>query len=68
MVCSFGAGLSVIPLMITVELFDSSARNKANSVACMVNWISNLFVTLSFPFINVTFLIIKVYSIITCII
>ena len=55
MICSFGAGLGVIPNLIAVELFDSSARNKANSVACMVNWLSNLCVTLSFQFINVIF-------------
>jgi MFS family permease len=34
----FGAGSGSIPNLITVELFDSNERGKANSVACLVNW------------------------------
>lgn len=42
-----------IPWLITGELFDSSARAKAGTIACFTNWTCNSLVTFLFPAIQV---------------
>jgi len=37
-IISFGAGSGSITNLITVELFASNVRGKANSLACLINW------------------------------
>ena len=48
----FSIGPGAIPWLITSELFESSARGKATSIAVFVNWFSNFIVTVTFPFIE----------------
>ncbi|CAD6197531.1 unnamed protein product [Caenorhabditis auriculariae] len=51
-VISFATGPGTIPWFFVSEIFDSSARGNANSIAVMVNWMANLFVGLTFLPIN----------------
>jgi hypothetical protein len=51
----FSIGPGAIPWFITAELFNSNARGKASSIAVLVNWLSNFTVTITFPFLEVTF-------------
>ncbi|CAI5442071.1 unnamed protein product [Caenorhabditis angaria] len=51
-VISFATGPGAIPWFFVSEIFDSSARGNANSIAVMVNWAANLVVGLSFLPIN----------------
>jgi hypothetical protein len=45
--------IGAIPWLITSELFDSSARGKATSIACFANWGGNLLVVAVYPSILV---------------
>lgn len=49
---SLAIGPGGIPWLITSELFDSSARGKATSIAGFVNWTCNSLVCFLFPFLN----------------
>ncbi|KHJ83767.1 transporter, major facilitator family protein [Oesophagostomum dentatum] len=51
-VFSFAAGPGAIPWFFVSEIFASSARGNANSIAVMVNWTANLLVGLSFLTLN----------------
>uniref|UniRef100_A0A8R1DHT0 MFS domain-containing protein n=1 Tax=Caenorhabditis japonica TaxID=281687 RepID=A0A8R1DHT0_CAEJA len=51
-VISFATGPGAIPWFFVSEIFDSSARGNANSIAVMVNWAANLIVGLTFLPIN----------------
>ncbi|CCD72383.1 Facilitated glucose transporter protein 1 [Caenorhabditis elegans] len=51
-VISFATGPGAIPWFFVSEIFDSSARGNANSIAVMVNWAANLLVGLTFLPIN----------------
>lgn len=60
----FAIGPGAIPWLITSELFDSSARGKATSIACFVNWTCNYLVVLSYPYIQViNFLVVEMVNI-----
>jgi SP family facilitated glucose transporter-like MFS transporter 1 len=51
-----------VPWFITAEIFNSNARGKASSIAVLVNWLANFIVTISFPFIEVCFILIFLLS------
>ncbi|KHJ89440.1 MFS transporter, SP family [Oesophagostomum dentatum] len=51
-VISFATGPGSIPWFFVSEIFASSARGNANSIAVMVNWTANLLVGLSFLSLN----------------
>ncbi|CAI2347299.1 unnamed protein product [Caenorhabditis sp. 36 PRJEB53466] len=51
-VISFATGPGAIPWFFVSEIFASSARGNANSIAVMVNWAANLIVGLTFLPIN----------------
>uniref|UniRef100_A0A0N5AWS0 MFS domain-containing protein n=1 Tax=Syphacia muris TaxID=451379 RepID=A0A0N5AWS0_9BILA len=51
-VVSFATGPGAIPWFYVMELFSSEARASASSVACAVNWLSNVLVGLLFPVIQ----------------
>ena len=48
----FALGPGSIPWLITGELFKTSARPAATSVATLVNWVANLAVGLLFPLMD----------------
>ncbi|KIH67359.1 MFS transporter, SP family [Ancylostoma duodenale] len=54
-VISFATGPGSIPWFFVSEIFASSARSNANSIAVMVNWTANLIVGLTFLSINNAF-------------
>lgn len=49
-VCSFAVGLGPIPWLIVAEMFNAKYVATAMSLACIVNWLCNFLVGLSFPF------------------
>lgn len=51
-VISFATGPGSIPWFFVSEIFASSARGNANSIAVMVNWTANLIVGLTFLTLN----------------
>ncbi|EYB83059.1 hypothetical protein Y032_0344g3089 [Ancylostoma ceylanicum] len=51
-VISFATGPGSIPWFFVSEIFASSARGNANSIAVMVNWTANLIVGLTFLSLN----------------
>ncbi|VDO19116.1 unnamed protein product [Heligmosomoides polygyrus] len=51
-VISFATGPGSIPWFFVSEIFASSARGNANSIAVMVNWTANLVVGLTFLSLN----------------
>ncbi|KAK6060511.1 transporter, major facilitator family protein [Cooperia oncophora] len=51
-VISFATGPGSIPWFFVSEIFSSSARSNANSIAVMVNWTANLIVGLTFLSLN----------------
>ena len=51
-VCFFELGLGPIPWLIVAEMFDAKYVATAMSLSCIVNWVCNFFVGLSFPFIQ----------------
>uniref|UniRef100_A0AC34QIR5 Major facilitator superfamily (MFS) profile domain-containing protein n=1 Tax=Panagrolaimus sp. JU765 TaxID=591449 RepID=A0AC34QIR5_9BILA len=51
-VVSFATGPGSIPWFFVSEIFPSSARGAANSIACMSNWLANFIVGTSFLPLN----------------
>ena len=52
-ICSFSMGTGCIPWLILAELFPTSIRGKASSIAVATNWTSSFIITLSFtPLVN----------------
>jgi MFS transporter, SP family, solute carrier family 2 (facilitated glucose transporter), member 3 len=51
-VSSFAVGLGPIPWLIVAEMFDSKYVATAMSITCVINWLCNFLVGLSFPFFN----------------
>ncbi|GCC37219.1 hypothetical protein chiPu_0015720 [Chiloscyllium punctatum] len=54
-IASFCIGPGGIPFVLTGEMFDQSSRSAAFMVGGTVLWISNFFVGLLFPVIQVQF-------------
>jgi SP family facilitated glucose transporter-like MFS transporter 3 len=50
-VSSFAIGLGPIPWLIVAEMFDSKYVATAMSLACIINWLCNFLVGLTFPFL-----------------
>lgn len=51
-VISFAIGLGPIPWLIVAEMFDAKYVATAMSLTCVINWLCNFLVGLSFPFFN----------------
>eukprot|EP01031_Cornospumella_fuschlensis_P024742 gene24742-29898_t len=51
-VVSFAVGLGPIPWLIVAEMFDAKYVATAMGLACLVNWLCNFLVGLSFPFVQ----------------
>jgi hypothetical protein len=48
----FALSLGPIPFLYTAEVFPQNARSTAMAVAILVNWMSGLLLTLTFPFLH----------------
>ena len=50
----YAVGLGPVSWVIIAELFDSNTSGKANSIISFFSWSANFFVTVSFPFLEVS--------------
>jgi len=48
----YSVSLGPISWILVTEIFSSDSRGKANTIASTANWLANLIITISFPFIE----------------